>query len=127
MRSGAGPQGDSLARRPDTRRAMRNGEGGVRGGTMGSPTLKVAAESLLPLDRLEEGLEVALAEAAGPVALDHLKEECRPILRVLREDLQQVAVVVAVGEDLQPPDVLPVLVDLADTVGDVLVVRVGDR
>src|SRR4051794_18155463 len=87
--------------------------------------LQVAAESLLALDRLEERLEVPVAEAAGAVALDHLEEERRAILGGLREDLQQVAVVVAVGEDAEPPQVAVVLVDLADAVGDILVIRVG--
>jgi hypothetical protein len=36
------------------------------------------------------------------VALDHLEEERRPVLRRLREDLQEVAVVVAIGEDAEP-------------------------
>ena len=62
--------------------------------------LEVAAQRLLALDRLEQRLEVAVAEAACAVALDHLEEQRRPVLRGLREDLQQVAVVVAVGEDL---------------------------
>ncbi len=61
--------------------------------------LQVAAERLLALDRLEERLEVPLAESGGTVTLDHLEEERRPVLRSLREDLEQVAVVVAVGED----------------------------
>src|SRR5207248_1474416 len=82
-----------------------------------------AAESLLSLDRLEEGLEVALAECRRPVALDHLEEDSRPVLRGLREDLEQVAVVVAVGEDLQALEVGVALRDLADPAFDLLVVR----
>ena len=54
----------------------------------------VAAQCLFALDRLEERLEVAVAEAASAVALDHLEEQGRPVLRRLREDLEQVAVVV---------------------------------
>src|SRR5438309_3552058 len=77
--------------------------------------LEVAAERLLALDRLEQRLEVAVAEAARAVALDHLEEQRRPVLRRLGEDLQQVAVVVAIGEDAQPSKVGVVLVDLADT------------
>ena len=73
--------------------------------------LEVAAERLLALDRLEERLEVAVAEAARAVALDHLEEQRRPVLGGLREDLQQVAVVVAIGEDAQPAKVVPALVD----------------
>src|SRR3990172_9866117 len=37
MRSGGGPQGDSLARRPDTRQAMRSEEGGGPWGNHGFP------------------------------------------------------------------------------------------
>src|SRR4051812_17032846 len=89
--------------------------GGARGEPEVSPVfLEVAAERLLALDRLEQRLEVAVAEAARAVALDHLEEERRPVLRRLREDLEEVTLVVAIGEDPQPPQVGPVLVDLAD-------------
>src|SRR5579862_7255575 len=59
-------------------------------------TLQVAAERLFALDRLEEGFEVAVPETARAVALDHLEEDRRTILGGLREDLQEVAVLVAV-------------------------------
>src|SRR6476620_12009032 len=75
---------------------------------------EIAAEGLLAFDRLEERLEVPLAEPACAVALDHLEEERRPVLRGLREDLQQVPILVAVGQDPEPPQVAVVLVDLAD-------------
>src|SRR6267378_5515401 len=88
---------------------------------------EISAESLLALDRLEQRLEVPLAEAPCAVALDHLEEKRRAILRGLREDLEEVAVLVAVGEDAQPAQVVPVLADLADAIGDVLVVGVGRR
>src|SRR5436305_4972067 len=88
---------------------------------------EIAAERLLALDRFEERLEVAVPEAARAVTLDHLEEERRPVLRRLREDLQQVAVVVAVGEDPQSLQVVPALVDLADAARCLLVVRVGCR
>src|SRR3954447_17317600 len=89
--------------------------------------LQVPAQRLLPLDCLEQRLEVAVAEAARAVALDHLEEERRAVLRGLGEDLEEVAVVVAVGEDPQPPQVVPRLVDLADAVGRLLVVRLRCR
>src|SRR5215211_7925689 len=91
----------------------------ARPGTSARPkrrSLQVPAQRLLALDRLEERLEVALAEAARAVALDHLEEQRRPVLRRLREDLEEVAVVVAVGEDPEPPEVRVVLVDLADAI-----------
>src|SRR5207244_10368858 len=61
--------------------------------------LEVAALLLLALDGLEERLEVADAESAGPVALDDLEEEGGPILHWLGEDLEQVALLVAIGLD----------------------------
>src|SRR5215218_8501724 len=57
---------------------------------------QVSADLLLPLDRLEQGLEVALAEAEGAVSLDQLEEDRRSVLDGLGEDLEEVAVLVAV-------------------------------
>src|SRR5262249_30532423 len=74
-----------------------------------SPTSRLFA-----FDRLEQGLEVPLAEAARAVALDHLEEQGRAVLDRLGEDLQKVALVVAVHEDSQLGQVVQVLVDLAD-------------
>src|SRR5262245_2762766 len=85
---------------------------------------QVPAQLLLALDRLEQGLEVALAEAAGAVALDDLEEHRRTVADRLREDLQHVALVVAVDEDAEAPQVLELLLDLADPLRHVLVVRV---
>src|SRR5215831_8161689 len=53
---------------------------------------EVAAAGLLPLDRLEQRLEVAFAKALRAVPLDQLEEDRRPVLHRLGEDLQQVAV-----------------------------------
>src|ERR1700728_3848453 len=62
---------------------------------------EVSAPRLLALYGLEQGLEVALAESLRPVPFDHLEEHRRPVLNRLAEDLQQVAVLVAVGKDLE--------------------------
>src|SRR3954470_24512258 len=86
--------------------------------------LQVPAQLLLALDRLEQSLEVTVAEAARAVALDHLEEDRRTVAGRLREDLQQVALVVAVHEDAQAAQILHVLVDLADALGWLLVVGV---
>src|SRR5205814_1498751 len=59
---------------------------------------QVAAQGLLALDRLKKRLEIALAEAAAALALDDLVEQRGPILHRLREDLQHVALVVAIYE-----------------------------
>src|SRR6187200_772042 len=87
--------------------------------------LEVAAALLLALDGLEQRLEVAVAEAARAVALDDLEEDRRAVADRLGEDLQQVALVVAVDEDPEPLEVLEVLGDLADAVRRLVVVRVG--
>src|SRR4029450_11193633 len=96
------------AARPGPRRLPRGGlasrrlEPVERGHEVLSSPLEVAAERLLALDGGEECLEVAFPERRRPVALDHLEEDRRPVLRRLREDLQQVAVLVARGEGLAP-------------------------
>src|SRR5436190_3465153 len=89
--------------------------------------LQIPAEGLLALDRLEQRLEVPVAEAARAVPLDHLEEERRAVLRRLREDLEQVTVVVAVREDPEPAQVVVVLLDLPDPLRHVVVVRGGRR
>ncbi len=63
----------------------------------GGDWLQVPAPGLLPLDRLEQRLEVPLAEPLRAVPLDQLEEHGRPVLDRLGEDLQQVPVLVPVG------------------------------
>src|SRR2546423_4712034 len=86
---------------------------------------EVPPRRLLALDCLEQGLEVALAEAARAVPLDQLEEDRRPVAERLREDLKQVALVVAVDEDAEPVQVVDRLGDLAHAAGQLVVVRVG--
>src|SRR5690349_17089683 len=90
---------------------------------------EVAALLLLALDGLEEGLEVALAEAQRAVPLDQLEEDRRPVAEGLGEDLQQVPVLVAVDQDPAPLELLdrhPYLADAGPQLG-VLVVGVRRR
>src|SRR5215218_5992464 len=87
--------------------------------------LEVAAPRLLDLDRLEQRLEVAHAEAARPVALDDLEEEGRAVLDRAREDLEEVALLVAVGLDPELLERLDRDADVADPFGKLLVVGVG--
>ena len=65
-----------------------------------SAALDDAAANLVELHRLEQRLEVALAESVVALALDEL-EEHRPEL-VLGEDLQQQLVRIAVDQDVAP-------------------------
>src|SRR4029079_16272516 len=89
-------------------RRERRAEGGPHG-----LTSEIAAQRLLALDRLEEGPEVALAERARAVALDHLDEQRRAVADRLGEHLQEVALVVAVGQDAEPPEGVQPLRDVA--------------
>src|SRR6478672_1540859 len=88
---------------------------------------EVAALVLLALDRLEERLEVALAESERAVPLDELEEDGRAVAERLGEDLQQVAVLVAVDEELALLQLLDRHADVADPLAQlgVLVVAVG--
>src|SRR5664279_5521067 len=61
--------------------------------------LQVAPGRLLPLDRLEQRLEVALAEPERAVPFDEFEEDRRPVAERLGEDLQQVPVLVPVDQD----------------------------
>src|SRR3954452_10957126 len=77
----------------------------ARGGPC-RPASEVAAPFLLALDRLEECLEVALAETERAVPLDQLEEHRRAVAGGPGEDLQQVAVLVAVDQDPAPLQLL---------------------
>ena len=88
---------------------------------------RVAAPVLLALDRLEERLEVALAEAERAVPLDQLEEDRRPVADRLGEDLQQVAVLVAVDQDAALLQLLDRHPDVADAGPQLGVLVVGVR
>src|SRR3954449_4763384 len=75
---------------------------------------EVPSALLLALDRLEECLEVALAEAERAVPLDELEEDGGPVAGRLGEDLQQVAVLVPVDQDAAPLQLLDRGADLPD-------------
>src|SRR6476469_826509 len=110
--------------RPRARHAGSAVDGSLVAPAAGS---EVAALVLLAFDRLEERLEVALAEAERAVPLDELEEDGRAVAERLGEDLQQVAVLVAVDEDAATLQLLDGDPDLTDpsAEGRVLVVGVG--
>src|SRR6185436_7631367 len=89
-------------------------------------SLEIAPGRLFRFDRFEERLEVALAETAAAVALDDLEEQRRPVLDGSGEDLEQVALVVAIHQDAELADLLHGLPDLADPFRQVLVVVLRD-
>src|SRR5487761_1302326 len=85
---------------------------------------EVPARLLFALNRLEERLEVALAEPAAPLALDHLEEEGGPVLHRAGEDLKQVPVLVPVNQDVELAKPLQILVDLPHPLRQARVVAV---
>src|SRR5215211_9407762 len=88
--------------------------------------LKVSSHLLFALDGLEQSLEVALAETTRAVALDDLEEHGRPVANRPREDLKQIALVVAVHEDAESAEVVQLLVDLTHPLGHLVVVLLGN-
>src|SRR5581483_5552378 len=92
-----------------------------------SAALQVPALRLLCLDRLEQRAEVALAESARSLALNDLEEDRRTIFHRLREELQQIAFLILVDEDLQLANLVDRLFDLADAAMQLFVVGVGNR
>src|SRR5204863_9184176 len=87
---------------------------------------EVAALFLLTLDRLEECLEVADAETARAVALDDLEEEGRTVLDGTGEDLEEIALLVAVGLDAELLERVDGHADVADPVGQRRVILVRE-
>src|SRR5438132_10477654 len=71
--------------------------------------LQISSQLLLVLQRLEKGLEVPFAKAAGTFAFDHFKEDRRSIDNRLGEDLQQVALIVVIDKDPQFRQLLDIL------------------
>src|ERR1041384_5728221 len=84
--------------------------------------LEVAAVGLLALDRLEQRLEVPLAERLAATTLDDLEEERRTVLDRLGEDLKHIALVVLVDQDVELLELLDRLGDLADALDQIVVV-----
>src|SRR5829696_381002 len=113
------------AARPFPQRVRSAGDPPV--GQVAGSLSEVAALVLLALDRLEERLEVALAEAEGAVPLDELEEHGRAVAEGLGEDLQQVAVLVPVDEDLALLQLLDRHVDVADALAQLGVLVVAVR
>src|SRR5258708_569317 len=70
------------------------------GSQVPSVTSDVGAARLVAFDGFEQRLEVAFAEAGGAATFDDLEENGRAVGDRLGEDLQQVAAVVAVGENI---------------------------
>src|ERR1700674_5746212 len=58
--------------------------------------LQIPSSRLLHLNRFKQRLEIPFAKSAAALALDHFEEHRRPIFHWLRENLQEIAFLVAV-------------------------------
>lgn len=74
--------------------------------------LQVATLGLLTLNSLEQALEVASTEALKLVALNNLNEDSRTVHEGLGEELEEVATLVVVDEDVELLDGVEVLLEL---------------
>ena len=81
---------------------------------------------MLALDGFEEGLEVAFSEGLGAFALNDFNEYRRAVHQGLGEELQQVALVVAVDQDSELAQRSEVFVDFAHAVEHLVVVGIGN-
>src|SRR5262245_37645608 len=86
------------------------------------PPSEVPPKRLLLLDRLEQRLEVPLAEAPRALSLDHLVEQSRPVLHGLREDLQQVTIGITIDENAELLELIDRFSDLSDAALQLLVI-----
>ena len=69
--------------------------------TIVSHTSEISSRGLIQLNTLEQSFEVAGPEALMVVSLDDLEEDSWPILHRLREDLQKIAIVIIINQNLQ--------------------------
>src|SRR4051794_34550474 len=76
--------------------------------------LQISPLRLLALDRLKQRLEIALAKGAAALTLDDFVEQRRPVFHRLGEDLEHVALVIAVNKNAEFLQFIYRLIDLAD-------------
>ncbi len=88
--------------------------------------LECAAQSLLALNRFKQGLEVAFAETLGTFAVNDFVKQRRAVGDWLGKDLQQIPFVIAVDENAEFAERIDVLVDLAHTIRQHVVVGFGN-
>src|SRR6516164_4963781 len=86
---------------------------------------EVASAGLIALHGLEEGLEIALTEAAGAATLDDLEEDGRAVGDGFGEDLQQGASFVAVDQNAEALKIGPRQFVISDATAGLVVVGIG--
>ena len=79
---------------------------------------QVSSLGLIDFDSLKEGLEVSSSKALMIVSLNDLAEESRSILQWLGEDLEKIALLIVVDENIQLLNGVEVLSDLGSALGE---------
>ena len=74
--------------------------------------LQISSCSLIQFNTLEKSFEVASPETLMVVSLNDFKEDSRPILHGLCEDLQKIAIVIIINQNLQFLQLCQVLLNL---------------
>merc|ERR1719384_1180422 len=74
--------------------------------------LQISSCSLIQFNTLEKSFEIASPETLMVVSLNDLKEDSWPILHGLGEDLQKIAIVIIINQNLQFLQLCQVLLNL---------------
>lgn len=82
-----------------------------------SPNSQVSSLSLLPLNSLEQPLEVPGAEPVKLIALDDLNEHSWPVHHRLSEYLQQIPALIEIDEDVEFLQSIEILLQLEVNLG----------
>src|ERR1700675_2351798 len=88
--------------------------------------LQVPSSRLLHFDRFKQRFEIPFSKSAAALALDDFEEHGRPILHRLRENLQEVAFLVAVHKYTERPQLCQRLLHRPDPRRQQIIIRVGN-
>jgi hypothetical protein len=84
--------------------------------------LKIAPQFLFTLNGFEKRLKIPLSETLRALALDDLKEECRPVFYGLAEQLQEISLIIAIYQNAEFLKGGDILVDWPDTIEQIVVI-----
>src|ERR1700686_1728755 len=88
--------------------------------------LQIPSSRLLHFDRFKQRFEIPFSKSAAALALDDFEEHGRPIFHRLRENLQQVAFLVAVHKYTERPQLCQRLLHRPDPRREQIIIRVGN-
>src|SRR5260370_42106286 len=88
--------------------------------------LQIPSSRLLHFNRFKQRFEIPFSKSAAALALDHFEEHGRPILHRLRENLQQVAFLVAVHKYTERAQLVERFLHRPDPRRQQIIIRVGN-